>query len=89
MNKILSIALICSICAAVTACANTKDIGIIGGADGPTSIIVTENGESTMYEQISAQKAKEILIREMENAACLAVPLEVAAEIGDNWDSCH
>ena len=36
-----------------------------------------------------ARKAKEILVREMENAASLAVPLEVAAEIGDNWDSCH
>ena len=36
-----------------------------------------------------AEKAKEILIREMENAASLSVPLEVAAEIGENWDSCH
>lgn len=36
-----------------------------------------------------AEKAKEILVREMENAASLAVPLEVAAEIGDNWDACH
>ena len=36
-----------------------------------------------------AQKAKEILVREMENAVSLAVPLEVAAQIGDNWDNCH
>ncbi len=36
-----------------------------------------------------AEKAKEILVREMENAASLAVPLEVAAEIGDTWDGCH
>ena len=36
-----------------------------------------------------AQKAKQILVREMENAASLPVPLEVAAEIGDNWDACH
>ncbi len=36
-----------------------------------------------------AEKAKEILVREMENAASLAVPLEVAAEIGKTWDSCH
>ena len=39
--------------------------------------------------QKDAEKAKEILVREMENAASLAVPLEVAAEIGENWDSCH
>ena len=36
-----------------------------------------------------ADKAKEILVREMEKAAALAVPLEVAAEIGETWDSCH
>ena len=36
-----------------------------------------------------AEKAKEILVREMENASNLAVPLEVAAEIGENWDACH
>jgi len=36
-----------------------------------------------------AERAKEILEREMENAASLAVPLEVAAEIGDNWEACH
>jgi len=36
-----------------------------------------------------AQKAKQILVREMENAASLSVPLEVAAEIGGNWDACH
>lgn len=36
-----------------------------------------------------AEKAKEILVREMENATSLAVPLEVAAETGDNWDACH
>ena len=36
-----------------------------------------------------AEKAKEILVREMENASVLSVPLEVAAEIGENWDACH
>ena len=36
-----------------------------------------------------AGKAMEILVREMENAASLSVPLEVAAQIGDNWDACH
>ena len=36
-----------------------------------------------------AEKAKEILVREMENAVDLGVPMEVAAEIGDNWESCH
>ena len=36
-----------------------------------------------------AEKAKQILVREMENAAKLSVPLEVAAEMGENWDACH
>jgi DNA polymerase-1 len=36
-----------------------------------------------------AQRATEILVREMDDAASLAVPLEVEAQIGDTWDSCH
>lgn len=32
-----------------------------------------------------AEQAKEILVREMENAAALAVPLTAEAGIGDNW----
>lgn len=36
-----------------------------------------------------AQRAMEILVREMENAVQLSVPLEVAAKIGKDWESCH
>ena len=45
----------------LTACGNDSSIGIIGGADGPTSIIVSEKGEEIMYEQISMDEAKKIM----------------------------
>ena len=49
------------ICIFLTACGNDSSIGIIGGADGPTSIIVSEKGEKAMYEQITAEEAKKIM----------------------------
>lgn len=49
------------ICIFLTACGNDSSIGIIGGADGPTSIIVAEKGEKVMYEQITAEEAKMIM----------------------------
>lgn len=49
------------ICIFLTACGNNSDIGIIGGADGPTEIIVSEKGEKSMYEQITADEAKKIM----------------------------
>ena len=45
----------------ITACGNDSSVGIIGGADGPTSILVTEKGEKAMYEQITAVDAKKIM----------------------------
>lgn len=45
----------------LTACGNNSNIGIIGGADGPTEIIVSEKGEKSMYEQITADEAKKIM----------------------------
>ena len=45
----------------LTACGDATSIGIIGGADGPTSIIVAEKGEKAMYEQITAADAKKIM----------------------------
>ena len=36
-------------------------MGIIGGADGPRSIIVAEKGEKAMYEQITPEEAKKIM----------------------------
>ena len=49
------------LCILLTACGNDSSIGIIGGADGPTSIIVSEKGEKAMYEQITAENAKKIM----------------------------
>ena len=39
--------------------------------------------------EADAEKAKEILVREMENAVSLEVPMEVAAQTGMNWEDCH
>ena len=49
------------LCILLTACGDDSSIGIIGGADGPTSIIVAEKGEKAMYEQITAEQAKKIM----------------------------
>lgn len=49
------------LCILLTACGNDSSIGIIGGADGPTSIIVAEKGEKAMYEQITPEEAKKIM----------------------------
>ena len=56
-----SISLIFLCCILLTACEKDSSIGIIGGADGPTSIIVANEGEEIMYEQISAKEAKNII----------------------------
>lgn len=60
MNKILCI-ISAILCILLTACGNDSSIGIIGGADGPTSIIVADKGEKAMYEQITAEEAKKIM----------------------------
>ena len=60
MKKILCI-ISSVLCIFLTACGNATDIGIIGGADGPTSIIIAEKGEKAMYEQITAEEAKKIM----------------------------
>ena len=60
MKKILSFFLIV-FCIALTACQNRKSVGIIGGADGPTTIIVSDKGETTMYKQITPHEAKRIM----------------------------
>ena len=49
------------LCILLTACGDDSSIGTIGGADGPTSIIVAEKGEKAMYEQITAEEAKKIM----------------------------
>lgn len=60
MKKILCI-ISAILCIFLTACGNDSSIGIIGGADGPTSIIVAEKGEKTMYQQITTEEAKKIM----------------------------
>ncbi len=48
-------------CIFLTACGEDKSIGIIGGADGPTAILISEKGEKEMYEIITAEDAKNIM----------------------------
>ena len=60
MKKILCI-ISAVLCIFLTACGDATSIGIIGGADGPTSIIIAEKGEKSMYEQITAEEAKKIM----------------------------
>ena len=60
MKKILCI-ISAVLCIFLTACGDATSIGIIGGADGPTSIIIAEKGEKTMYEQITPGEAKKIM----------------------------
>ena len=51
----------------LTSCTDNKSIGIIGGADGPTTIIVAEKGEKTMYKQITPKEAKKIMDSDQEH----------------------
>ncbi|MBE7025597.1 MAG: rhodanese-like domain-containing protein [Ruminococcaceae bacterium] len=60
MKKIVCI-LSTSLCILLSACGNNSSIGMIGGADGPTSIIVSQKGEKAMFEQITAEEAKKIM----------------------------
>ena len=60
MKKILCI-ISAILCIFLTACGDATSIGIIGGADGPTSIIIAEKGEKAMYQQITAEEAKKIV----------------------------
>ena len=60
MKKILCIISVL-LCILLTACGDATSIGIISGADGPTSIIVSDKGEKAMYEQITPEEAKKIM----------------------------
>ena len=60
MKKLLCI-ISAVLCIFLTACTDATSIGIIGGADGPTSIIIADKGEKAMYEQITAEEAKKIM----------------------------
>ena len=81
MKIILCIA--CSlICILSASCADNKSIGVIGGADGPTSIIVTPEGEKNMYQQITPKAAKEIMNSDVEH-----IILDTREQ--DEYDSGH
>ncbi len=60
MKKVLYITSIL-LCILLSGCGDATSIGIIGGADGPTSITVSEKGEKAMYEQITPEEAKKIM----------------------------
>ena len=60
MKKILCIISVL-LCILLSGCGDATSIGIIGGADGPTSVIVSEKGEKEMYQQITAEDAKKIM----------------------------
>ena len=60
-GKIITPIIAAIFCIFLTACGNDSSIGIIGGADGPTSIIVADKGEKAMYQQITPQEAKKIM----------------------------
>lgn len=62
MNKMLCI--ISVLCILLIGCGQDSSIGVIGGADGPTAIIVQK--EYAMYEQITAEQAKEIMDSEKD-----------------------
>lgn len=60
MKRILFVICIL-LCIMLAACSEEKSIGIIGGADGPTAIFVSDGGEKTMYQQITQDEAKKIM----------------------------
>lgn len=50
MKKLLTI-VICISCMLLSACGYAKSIGIIGGADGPTAVLISENGATASGEK--------------------------------------
>ena len=69
-------------CFALCSCGEKKTISKIGGADGPTAIIVSDKGETMTYEQISGQAAKEIIDSGVEH-----IILDVREQ--DEFDAGH
>ena len=60
MKKILCIISVV-FCIFLAACEKDSGMGIIGGADGPTSIIISDKGGKMMYQQITPEEAKRIM----------------------------
>jgi rhodanese-related sulfurtransferase len=63
--RILGVVILALIATLLCSCANDS-IGIIGGADGPTAIIVAQKGEKRMYDRITAEAAKSIMDSELD-----------------------
>lgn len=59
MPKRLILLCIVAVCLLATACAPTESVGIIGGADGPTAIILSDKGANSMTN-ITMEEAKAI-----------------------------
>lgn len=52
-KKLAALALACTMAAGFGGC-GTTDVGTIGGADGPTDVVVTNTGEDTSLEDVKA-----------------------------------
>ncbi len=59
MKKILMLFLL--LCIFLSSCGQDNDYAVIGGADGPTAIMVSTGGNGCMYEQITQLEAKSII----------------------------
>lgn len=81
MKKMMCAVLIL-FCMILAACGEAKSVGVIGGADGPTTIFISEKGEKSMYEQITAEQAKKIMDSDEE-----FIVLDVREQ--DEFDSGH
>lgn len=60
MKKLLCI-ISALLCILLTACEKDSGAGSIGGADGPTEIVISKKGEKAMYKQITPEEAKRIM----------------------------
>ena len=69
------------VCILLTSCTN-DNTGIIGSADGPTTILLSDKGGQVMYTQISAEEAKNIIDSHEEY-----IILDVREQ--DEYDSGH
>ena len=75
--------MICTlICTLFASCADDKSIGVIGSADGPTSIIITPKEGKNMYQQITPEMAKKIMDSGVEH-----IILDTREQ--DEYDSGH
>ena len=61
MKKLLCIISACMFCVFFTSCRESASIGVIGGADGPTAVLVSDKGGEAMYQQITPAEAKQIM----------------------------